>query len=79
MHFTVQLFLNEEVAPLLQVEAAVITHETFWMVELVTGFHYCATVAGKKIRLECKHFKRLLFISGFISGLPFMGPIEGTV
>lgn len=35
----VQVVLDEEVAPLLQVEAAVITHEALRVVQLVTGLH----------------------------------------
>lgn len=44
MCLTVQLFFNEEVASLLQVQATVITHETLWVVQLVPGFYYCASV-----------------------------------
>lgn len=38
--FTVQVLLDEEVAPLLQVQAAVVAHEAIGVVELVSGLHY---------------------------------------
>lgn len=39
MGLTVQIVLDKEVAPLLQVDAAVITYEALGMVELVPGLH----------------------------------------
>lgn len=40
---TVKIVLNEEVAPLFQVDAAVIAHEAVGVVELVPRLHDCAT------------------------------------
>lgn len=40
---TVKIVLNEEVASLFEVDAAVITHEAVRVVELVSRLYYCAT------------------------------------
>lgn len=40
---TVKIFLNEEVASLFEVDAAVIAHEAVRVVQLVSGLHYGAT------------------------------------
>lgn len=39
---TVQIVLDKEVAPLLEVDAAVVTHEAIGMVQLVSGLDDCA-------------------------------------
>lgn len=39
MGLTVQIVLDEEVASLLEVGAAVIAHEAFWVVKLVPGLN----------------------------------------
>lgn len=43
MGLAVQIVLDKEVSPLLEVEAAVVAHEAVWMVELVPGLHDGAT------------------------------------
>lgn len=47
MGLTVQVLLDEEVAPLLEVHAAVITHEALCVVQFVSGLH-----DGSPIRTE---------------------------
>lgn len=52
---TIQIVIDEEISSLLQVEAAVVTHEAVGVVELVSGLHddshnaVCAACALRKV------------------------------
>lgn len=56
MCLTVQIVLDEEVASLLEVDAAVVTHETLGVVELVPGLDDGA--AGGRRRSKGRRFEK---------------------
>lgn len=60
MGLAVQVVLDEEVAPLLEVDATVVAHEAFRVVELVPGLHNSATEWGDEGRQRVRLMKRMI-------------------
>ena len=63
---TIQVLLDEEVAPLLEVHAAVITHEALCVVQFVSGLHDGAPIQTMLLVNQSNAFHKALFTSAVV-------------